>query len=468
MARLGLSQPNPTLNGPVTALAVNGDQLLIGQNDELVVAAITPDDLTLVRSMAIPHGAIRAITLLEDGTALILSEEGLTALDPNFAVTDFAAGGGYHMSVHGNRVYVAALAAGVRVYIYGDGKITLVGQLLTSYAVEDVAAEGATALWTAEGDGGLRLYDMTSPAKPVVQFESSSYRPTYLVRSSNLHLVVGYGDQLALLDTLNLKAPRLLGNVSLSGSMGAHASDLLMDQTSLLVGRVDVSGPDVLRYGMNASSITAQPTAYGSDGAGAFVARHGDDLFIGSEQNGLRRVQLAESSFIEMGRWPVSAFPSCSAADYLPVNPSPDNLSLLQATDHVTLTWNATCPSGRYRVSINGRLVGTVDQPVLDYALPADQDVFTWQVDALSDAGTAQGSLWTFERGRNGFTAAPATPRLDQVLYVPPPVWLDFSALQTPLGTLALTCIALFGGLLIVIGGAWTVGARAARRREHG
>src|SRR5579859_1458881 len=160
--KLWQTQPNATLNAPVTALAIHGDRLLIGQNDQLVEAAITSNGLTITRSLAVTLGAIREIAMLDNGSTLVLSEDGLTALDQSDTITDFAPGGGYHLSAHGNRVYVAALAAGVRIYTLNAGKFTLAGQVLTTRPVEDVAAEGTNWLWTAEGDDGLRLYDMTS------------------------------------------------------------------------------------------------------------------------------------------------------------------------------------------------------------------------------------------------------------------------------------------------------------------
>ncbi|MHB8628646.1 MAG: LVIVD repeat-containing protein [Aggregatilineales bacterium] len=463
---IGHWQSPATLNAPVSALAVSGDRLLIGQNDQFVDATITPTDVTITHIVAIQHGAIRAIAALDNGAALVLSEAGLTALDTTDAITDFVSAGGYRMAARGERIYVAALADGVRVYNAHNGKLTLVGHILVNRPVEDVAAEGANWLWTAEGSDGIRLYDLTVPTKPTIISGSTTFSPAHLVRAAGLHLIVGYGNQLAALDTLNVKAPRQIGSVTLGGSAGAFASDAILDQTDLFVGRVDVGGQDVFHYALTSKGLS-EVASEGTDGAGDVIAQHGNDLFVGSERTGLRRIHSDPTGLTPMLAWNAVDFPACALADYTPVNPSPANLSLTPHADQITLTWSAACLAGRYAVRVNGQPAGVVEQPLFNYPLSTDQSVLKWQIDALTDAGTVSGAQWTFEPGRAGYLTLPSAPNLDRVLYVPPRIVLDFSALQTPIGTLALLCVGLVFGLLIVVSGAWAIGVRAARRRER-
>jgi hypothetical protein len=469
------------LNAPVTALAVRGDYLLIGQNTQLIDAAITADNLTVNQSVDLAHGAIRAIAIADNGAVVVITEDGLIALDAHNVPTDYAPGGGYRVALHGERVYVAALAAGVRIYTLHSGKLASTGHITTAQPAEDIAPEGANDLWVATGSGGLQLYDLTTPNQPLPIYDGQQLAPAHLVRASGLHLLVSYGHQIALLDTINIKTPRVIGSLALDGSAGVQIGDILFNQSNqsnpndVLLGRVDVSGADVLYTTLTPSGLAPVMSQDGIDGAGERLARFGDDVFIGSERTGLRRVHIAAGSFVPLNSWPVAHYNTCALADYTPSQPSPANMSAIASADSVTLRWQAACLAVHYQVLINGLIVATVDQPTYRYTIPAGQNVMNWQVKAQFDNGAGpssiDGALWSLSFDRAGYlitppVVAPNAPSAPNVLYVPPPAVIDLSVLQSPGWLLAESCLVLLIGIGVVVGGAWAIGMWAARRRQ--
>ncbi len=446
-----------TLHAPVTALAVDGERLLLGQGALLVEAAISPATLAITRSLDLKRGAIRAIIPFKGGL-LILSEDGLTALDAANSVLEYVPGGGQRLALRGSRVYVAALAAGIRIYTFDGSKFKLAGRI-AAITAEDMAAEGANGLWVAEGDQGVRLYDLTDPAKPIVRFWSANVKPAHLVRVSGARLFLGYADKLALLDTTTLKAPRLLSEITLSGEMPSVA-DLIVQRSSVLVGRVDQSGADVLLVDLTnpkAMKISAQ---VGSGGLGERIGLHGnDEVFVGSERGGLQRVQLMGGALQVSTTWEVSAADK-SCVDLTPLNPQPANLAAIPPTESLTLKWSAACPTSHYEVQINGQSVGSVDKP--EYTLAPGTDAIRWQVIALSESGAVAGPSWSFELQREGYLGTPQAPHAEAILYTPPRAALS---LQTPAAVIAATCAAVLIGLLVIVVGAVAISAWFERRR---
>ncbi len=452
-----LWQPSP-LNGSVSALVVDADRLLIGQNSRLTITTITPNDLSTLKTIDLQKGAIRAIASSKTGT-LILTEQGLTALDSAYNVMDFAAGGGQHMAIKGNRVYVAALQAGVRVYVFEGGKLKLLGHIETKTAAENVAAEGANWLWVAEGEQGIRLYDLTDPARASVLFWSANLQPARLVRVNGTRLYLGYANRVAVLDTINIKAPRLLGEFAL-GSDTAFVSDLSLTRSDLLVGLIDQGGADVLRLDISNPKAIREIGRSGSTGSGDHLAVHSDDLFIGSERGGLRRFGLTGSALTPIIAW--NAVPDAApCTDLTPLDPQPANLSEIQSGAAVTLHWNTACPAERYEVRFNGQRLATVDKP--EYILKSTTASVAWQIVAMSGSQSAEGARWSFDIEGGGLLAEPQTPRAETILYKPArPVII----LQSPAAVLIATCAALLIGLFVIVVGAAMIGAWFEKRRK--
>lgn len=471
----------PRLNGPVTALTVHGDDLLIGQEARLLLATITPDALPIRAALDLGHGAIRAIAVTDDGGALVLTEDGLIALDNHDTPTDFLPGGGYGLAVHGTQAAVAALAAGVRLYQQQAGHWRLSGQIRTAQPAEAVATDGSHTVWIAEGSAGIQAFATDQPDKPTLLYNGPAFAPAHLVRANGLHLLIGYGAQVALLDTINIAAPRQIATLTIDGSPGVFISDALFDQDDLLLGRVDVSGADVLHTRLDSAGSPASLNTYlssaGTDGAGDRLARHGADLFVGSERVGLRRLRLTDNgatvSFATLATWPIQQFADCAAADFTPNQSQPANLSTVSPSAAVHLAWAAVCPAAQYRVLINGQFIATVDQPYFDYTLPAGQTHFTWQISAQPGTATTSaepisGPLWTVRIEQAGYLSTPPAvsrdPGAPSVLYAPPP-GIDLSALQTPTALLAESCLILLAGVALIVLGGWAIGRWSASRR---
>ncbi len=453
------------LAGGVTALALVGDRLLIGQNATLVDAAITSTDLSVNRTIDLRQGAIRAIvpvTADSNPNLLILTEEGIRLLDPADKLLAYYPGGGQRLIVKGARVYVAALDAGVTIYALANGTLKPIGHVETP--AEDLAPEGATWLWVAAGDQGVRLFDLTDPAKPSILYESdgaNDLRPAHLVRTSGTHLFVGYADRLVVFDTLDIKAPRRLSDLALD-SATASAGDLILSGGVALMGRIDLAGADVVLLDLANPKAIRQTATEGDAGAGDRIALHGSDLFVGSERLGLRRLHLSGTTVSAVAAWGLADSAPCT--DVTPLNPNPPNLSEITRAASITLTWAAACPAPHYAVEVNGKRVAVTDQP--RWTLTPTGDAIDWRVIALAADGSPRqrGPAWSFEFAARGYTATPPITHLESILYVPPRVLVDLSS---PGAVIIETCAALSLGLLAIIGGAIAINGWSEHRRAN-
>src|SRR5262249_1154276 len=148
------------------------------------------------------RGLIRDIDISQIGPQkfiLVLSEDGLASLDANANIVDFAQGGGQRLAAKNGRAYIAALGAGVRnVMISTAGKLTRVGQFCSFGEATDLAPEANNWLWVAEGDTGVRLYDMSNPGAPLLLLWLDEFAPASAIRLNGAQIVIGYGSRLAV------------------------------------------------------------------------------------------------------------------------------------------------------------------------------------------------------------------------------------------------------------------------------
>src|SRR5689334_18096200 len=98
--RSGYVQESGTIRGPITALHVTGNHLLIGQQATLIEAQATDTGVAVIRMVNLNRHDIRAIAVSQNYT-LVLSEDGLTVLDTNLNVLDFVQGGGQQIATSG-------------------------------------------------------------------------------------------------------------------------------------------------------------------------------------------------------------------------------------------------------------------------------------------------------------------------------------------------------------------------------
>lgn len=450
-------QAAPSLAAGVTALASEGTRLFIGQESTLTEAAITSNGATPIRALDLGRGAIRAIQTIPGGL-LILSEDGLTLFDSTrFTALDYAAGGGQRLTTSGNRVYVAALGAGLRIYEQNAGKLTKLAQFPTGGAAEDVSSAPDNRVWVAERDQGVRLYDLRNPLQPVVLLWSRDLQPARRVLYSNNRLILGYGGQIALINVANVSSPRLIKAVSL-GSQSAVAGSLTLTGERLYVGRTDQTGADVIVYEMGALGSLTEVARYGDSGAGDHLSVSGAALWIGSERDGLRQLRIAGNALESVAHYPAN--PEAFVCDnQTPVNPIPANFSLLPARDSVTLRWAAECPASAYLVRISGQAEQRVTIPKITISnLP---DVFDWQVVAVDPQARSEGEVWRLEVARDGLLIDPPGMRRDQVLYIPTVT----AFFETPTGVLVGSVGLLVIGLVVVIIGAALIGSWSQRRQ---
>jgi hypothetical protein len=397
---------------------------------------------------------------VSQGVTLVLSEDGLTTLDVNGAVIDFMRGGGHRLAVKNGRVYVAALKAGVRLLkVDAAGRLTRLGTIRTLGPAADLAPEGDNWLWVAEGDSGVRLYDAANPAAVSVLLWLGNLTPATVVRVAPTRIVVGHGNQVSILDTLNIRAPRLLSTYFLEGST-ARVGDLLIQGSRVTIGRTDTAGADVAVLDMSNVKAAALVASFGEGGAGEQLVWHGDDLFIGSGRLGLRRVRFGAGNPVLVAAWePLGPVSPCPVS--VPGNPQPPNLGEAPAGP-VTLNWTAACHPAAYELQIDGTPAARLDAPI--YTFSPQRGLTTWQVTAIDSAGNrAPGPAWTFESLVDGWLAAPPGASQAALLYTPP---LDIRP-QTPGALLATACAALLVGLLVIVGGAWLIWGWAERRRMN-
>jgi hypothetical protein len=389
---------------------------------------------------------MRAIAVYQ-GITLALTEDGLTTLDSNGTVLDFMQGGGQRLAVSGGRVYIAALKAGVRLLqVDSAGNLTPLDTLATAGAAVDIAPEASGTVWVAEGDQGIRLYD--SNTRSVVTW-INNLAPAQVVRLTGAHLLVGFGNNLSLLDTINPTAPQVLSTVSVDSGI---VTDLAISGANVYLSRQGESGADAVLVTIeDGLRIVSQ---FGSTGAGERLAFKSGDLFIASTQEGLRRVRFGEGDPVLVEAWSVRATdaPCILTA---PSVPQPANGSEIPQGD-VTLTWLSTCSPDAYEVRINGNIAATVNKAA--YTFSPDSGVIDWQIIAVDAQGNrAESPLWRFETAVEGWLATPASPPNSALLYTPPLIQVDTTSPQT---VLTLTCGALLGGLAFIVLVSWMLGRR--------
>jgi hypothetical protein len=233
---------------------------------------------------------------------------------------------------------------------------------------------------------------------------------------------------------------------------------LLIQGSRVFVGRADASGADVLSLNVSNPAAMIPLAAFGADGAGEHLALSGDDVLIGSGRLGLRRVRFESGAPVQIAAWePLGQAASCALT--VPTDPQPPNLSAVPVGP-VTLQWKTDCRPAAVQVLINGTPVAPLDGP--SYRFSPRSALTTWQVTALDAAGRrADGPRWTFESLVDGWLATPVPAPNHAVLYIPPPLLLDWHS-SGFVGILA--CAALGSGLGVVVGVAWLLGSLAQRR----
>jgi hypothetical protein len=454
------AQGAASLHGPVTALYLEGNRLWIGQGPMLVEAIVTADNVYPVAALDVGHHDLRAITSWR-GITFVLSEDGLTTLDGQHKVLDYAEGGGQRMLVQGGRVFVAALNAGVRVLkVDTSGRLTRLGFLPTLGPANDLVVQGDHGLWVAEGTAGVRLYDTRSLPTPEVLASLDGLAPAALVRSSGSRLYVGHANRLTVLDTSDVQTTRVLGSIALDGADAhhAHIADLLVQGSRVYLGRLGTDGADILSVDLSDLAAIRPIAAFGSDGAGERLALFGDDLLIGSGRFGLRRVRFGGASPVQVAAWePVAQSTPCLL---VPTDPQPPNLSTVPGGP-VTLHWAMGCDPAAVQVQINGTPVAPLDG--FSYRFVPHTALTTWQVTVLDAAGRRfDGPHWTFESAADGWLATPVRPPNGSLLYTPPALLIDS---HSPGFAGLVLCAALGIGLSVMIGAVWLLGSLSQRRR---
>lgn len=447
------------IRGPITALHADTDRLLIGQGSLLIMARVTDNDLIVTASIDLRRHDLRAFAV-NHGVILALSEDGLTSLDNKGNVLDFAPGGGQTLAVNQDRVYVAALKAGVRMLkLDAAGKLSPLGTIRTRGTARDAAAEGTSLVWVAEDDQGVRLYDVHDPKMTSVITWLGGVIPAAIVRTGPARLYITYSGKLAILDTVDLKVPRLLGIFARKDD-SAYFDDLLLIGSRAFIGRVEAGGPDLLSLDISNPRAVNVIGQFGEAGTGERLALWAADVFIGSGQQGLRRIRFDTGGAVLLKTWqPSGEVQACKLTS--PTQPQPPD-SAEVPNGMVTLTWATACGASLYEVRIDGKLVTT--QNSATYTLTPDGHHVTWQVTAVDAAGNrAEGPTWTFETSVEGWLATPATVTGTKLLYAPSPLTLPQLDLRSPGAVIAATCIALAIGLILVVAIAWLVGSRAER-----
>lgn len=452
------AQADANLRGPVTALYLEGSHLWIGQGPVLVEATITADSVYPVAALDVGRHDIRAIASWRTIT-FVLSEDGLTTLDAQRRVLDYAEGGGQRLLVQNGRVFVAALDAGVRLLKFdASGKLTRLGLVRTLGPANDLAAQGGNRLWVAEGTAGIRLYDTRNPQTPEVLASLDSLTPATLLRNDGSRLYAGHGNRLTVLDVGNVQSPLALGTLTLDGR-DARIADLLIRGSRAYIGRLDAGGADVVSVDVSNGTAIRPVAAFGSDGGGERLALYDSDLLIGSGRFGLRRVRFGNATPVLVADWePLARSAPCSLA--MPTDPQPANLGTVPGGP-VTLRWKIGCEPSAIQVQINGTPVAPLDG--FSYRFVPHTALTTWQVTVLDSAGRRlDGPRWTFESSTDGWLATPARSPRSDLLYTPPSILFDTRA---PGFIGLVVCAALGAGLSILAGAAWLVGSFAQRRR---
>src|SRR5437667_5416354 len=86
------------IRGPITALRVDANRLLIGQGSLLIIAHVSDNGLSVTETIDLHRHDLRAFAV-DHGVILALSEDGLTTQDSSGTVLDFVPGGGQTLAV---------------------------------------------------------------------------------------------------------------------------------------------------------------------------------------------------------------------------------------------------------------------------------------------------------------------------------------------------------------------------------
>lgn len=441
------------LHEPITALWADSDRLYIGQSETLLIAHISPDSLEVEREIALNLGEIR--DLYANGHYLfVLTESGLASLDLGGTLIDFVVGGGFHLNLSGDRLYVAALAAGVRLYFVGEtGLLIEAGTLQVPGKAFAVLPTQDDQIWVAEGEDGLKLYEGPRAWGAPALVTIPDILPVYALSQYDHLLYALNAETLFQVDVSLPRSPRLLNqfplNPPLVSSPEGSVGSLWTSDTLALIGRF---GTEALKV-----DLTLTPSTISSLGAGETIAVSGADVFISSSQMGLRRLRLEGVNGNVGYTWEIAAPPEICA----PSLSQPADNSAVQSP--ILLTWQAGCGS-THEVWVNGALTGVVDTPdptpTYTFVYPATGSMVAWRVVAVDpQGGRGESPLWRFEANPNNWTA--------------PPVPLPIGDLERPILTtisptilLMLTCAVSMSGLGVVVAAAWWLGVRAQRRSE--
>ncbi|MBE2194736.1 MAG: hypothetical protein IAE83_11230 [Anaerolinea sp.] len=441
------------LHAPITALWADSDRLYVGQAETLLIARISPNSLEVERQIALNRGEIRDLYANEH-YLFVLTESGLASLDLGGTLIDFVVGGGYHLSLSGDRVYVAALAAGVRLYFVGEtGLLVEAGTLQVPGKAFAVQPTQADQIWVAEGENGLKLYEGPHAWGSLPLVTIPDILPVYAL-SQNAHLLYALNSEtLFQVDVSLPRNPRLLNqfplNPPLVSSPEGSVGSLWTSDTLALIGRF---GTEALKV-----DLTLTSSAISLLGAGEAIAVSGADVFISSSQMGLRRLKLEGVNGNAGHTWEIAASAEiCAPSLAQPV----DNGT---AQSPILLTWQAGCGS-THEVWVNGTLAGVVDTPdptpTYTFTYHPTVSMVAWQVVTVdSQGGRGESPLWRFEANPDNWTALP----------VPLPIGdLERPILTTvsPTTLLMLTCAVSMSGLGIIVAAAWWLGVRAQRRSE--
>ncbi|MCC7207033.1 MAG: hypothetical protein IT323_06990 [Anaerolineae bacterium] len=481
-APAALAQPDPgaetDLYGPVTALWADTTDggLVIGQGTRLVRARPDPNGGGLAVDFALDLGSGEIRDAARAGDFLLaLTEDSLLALDASGNVTDLLPGGGQRIAAADGRAYIAARQAGVRILaITPDGKLARLGGVATLGPALDVWLDVAqpSHLWVAEGQGGVRLYDVADPETPQLALELPEQAPALLVRADAARLYVAHGGELSALDRSEPPpaAPRFLGTLSIDPpapsatgqAASAQIADLAVVGSRIFAARAAPDGADLVEFELIGDGPLRLVAGLGQSGAGEHMALLGDALFIGSVRGGLQWVNVGRGNPVQVMAWgapTVAPAEACEATE-----PEPADLAVVES-EQVTLSWRSDCPEGQ-TLTVNGARVPAEqieavpgDDGRFAYTFRPGSSLVAWSVD-----GPNAGSRlpWRFNVEPPAWTATPPAPE-GEMLYRRP--LLDVN-LASPAALIGVTCLSLCSALVLITGAAWLLGQRVQRRDE--
>jgi hypothetical protein len=328
-----------------------------------------------------------------------------------------------------------------------------VGQLPTLGEATDLAPEANGWLWVAEGDAGVRLYDMTNPAAPLLLLWLNEFSPASAIRLNGAQIVVGYGSRLAILSTVNVKAPTLIGTIDLGKD--APISDLIVQGTRLYAAQLSENSPDIAIVDLTNPKT---PNILERLPGGDRLSLYNGELL--TNNRGVQRLHLGDvvstpEATVQTVNAATGGNGVCTLAP--PSAPQPPNLSEFPAGS-VTLTWKSACSSATYELRVNGIKVASLN--TTSYTFTPPQGITMWQVSALDSAGNrVDGPQWSFESTVDGPLATPASIPHSDLLYTLPPV-----VLGTPRDVVIATIGSIVLGLGLIVGVGYMLGQRIERR----